>query len=84
MLTEVKVMDWDDAEDVQIQEAMNKVDRWESRKLKVGENFQEYQGMVEAWHPDQLTQPGSDYKNLQTEVEDFNSDFTGVINTIRN
>ena len=39
--------------------------------------------MVEAWHPDQLTQPDSDYKNLRTEVEDFITDFTGVFNTIR-
>ena len=39
--------------------------------------------MIEAWLPGQLTQPGSDFKNLQKEVEDFNSDFTGVINTIR-
>ena len=37
LLTEVRVMDWDDAEDVQIQQAMNKVDRWEGRKLKVEE-----------------------------------------------
>ena len=35
LLTEVRVMDWDD---VQIQQAMNKVDRWEGKKLKVGEN----------------------------------------------
>ena len=37
-LTEFRVMDWEDAEDVQIQQAMDKVDRWEGRKLKVGEN----------------------------------------------
>ena len=83
LLTEVRVRDWVDAEDAQIQEDMNKVDRWKSRKFKVGENFQEYQGMIEAWLPGQLTQPGSDFKNLQKEVEDFNSDNTGVINTIR-
>ena len=37
-LTEFRVMDWEDAEDVQIQQAMNKVDRWEGIKLKAGEN----------------------------------------------
>ena len=79
LLTEVRVRDWVDAEDAQIQEDMNKVDRWKSRKFKVGENFQEYQGMVDAWHHDWHTLPGSDYKNLETEVEDFYSDF-GVIN----
>ena len=33
LLTEVRVRDWEDAENAQFQEAMNKVDRWESRKL---------------------------------------------------
>ena len=41
-LTEVKVRDWEDAEDAQIQEAMHKVDRRESRRLEAEKNFQVY------------------------------------------
>ena len=44
-------MDWDDAEDAQIQDAMQRVREWESRKLKVGTDFQEYISMVTKWHP---------------------------------
>ena len=80
LLTEAQVLDWEDA---QIKEAMHKVDRWESRKLEVGKNFQDYKGMVSSWFKDQLSQPGSEYNNLETEVEDVNSNFSGAINTIK-
>jgi hypothetical protein len=43
LLTVVWVMDWDEAK---IQDAMQRVRDWESRKLKVGTNFQDYKAMV--------------------------------------
>ena len=46
LLAEVKVRDWEEADDAQIQEAMNRVRDWESRRLGVGDNFLDYKGMV--------------------------------------
>ena len=83
MLTEVKVRDWEDAEDAHIQEAMHKVDRFESKRMKVGTDFQDYKGMVEAWFVDQISQPGSEYSNLKTEVEDFYSECLEAIITTK-
>ena len=76
-------MDLDDAEDAQILDAMQSVRGWESRKLSVGTDFQDYEAMVTKWHKPQLTQPSSDYTNLKTEVENFYSDFTGAIANIK-
>ena len=39
LLNEVKVRDWEEADDVQVQEAMHKVMHWENRKLKIGESI---------------------------------------------
>ena len=63
LLTEVRVMDWDEAEDAQIQDDMQRVRDWESRKLKVCTDFQDYKAMVTKWPQHQLTQPGSEYSN---------------------
>ena len=46
LLTEVKVMDWDDAEDAQIQDGMQRVRGCKSRKISVGTDFQVYEAMV--------------------------------------
>ena len=83
LLTEVRVMNWDNAEDAKIHDAIQRVRGWESRKLSVGTDFQDYEAMVTKWHPPQLTQPGSEYTNLKTEVENFYSDFTGAIANIK-
>ena len=42
LLAEIKVRHWKEAEDDQVQDAMRKVRDWESRRLKVGSNFQDY------------------------------------------
>ena len=41
LIAEVKVRVWKEAEDDQVQDAMRKVSDWESRRLKVGSNFQD-------------------------------------------
>ena len=78
LLTEPQVMDWEDPEDVQIQQAMHKVVRWETRRLEVDKNFQDYGSLVSIWARDQISQPGSNYSNLKTDVTDFNSQLKGV------
>ena len=47
---------------------MQKVRDWETRRLKVGDNFQDNKGMVETWFKDQVTDPGSEYSNLKTDT----------------
>ena len=83
LLTDVRVMDWDEAEDAQIQDAMLVVRDWESRKLKVGTDFQDYKAMVTNCQQHQLTQPGSEYTSLKTEMENLYSDFIGAIINIK-
>ena len=38
--------------------------------------------MVDAWHHDQLTQAGSDYKNPETNVEDILEKVDSIIKRI--
>ena len=79
LLTEAKVMDWD----AQIQDAIQRVRGWESRKPSVGTDFQDYEAMVTKCQRLQLPQRGSEYINLKTEAENFNSDFIGTIDNIK-
>ena len=83
LLAEIKVRVWKEAEDDQVQDAMRKVSDWESRRLKVGSNFQEYKSLMTKCCHSQLTDPGSEYSNLKSEVEEFNSDFSEGIGWIK-
>ena len=57
LLKEVKMLDWKDAEDSKIQEAMGNIASWKGRKLKIGEYFQDFEGWqvlelgVGVWKP---------------------------------
>ena len=64
LLKEVKMWDWKDAEDSKIQEAMGNIAAWKARKLKIGEYFQDFEGMVTTWEPTQLLTLGSEFKDL--------------------
>ena len=59
---------------------MGELETW---KLEVGKNFQDYKSLVSVWGRDQLSQPGSNYSNLKTDVEDFNSQLNEALKTIR-
>ena len=75
-------MDLEDAENAQIQEAMRKVDRLETSRLEVDKDFQDYGILVSTWCKEQLSQPGSNYSNLRTEMTDFNSRLNEALKTI--
>ena len=77
------MLDWKDAEDSKIQEAMGNIASWKGRKLKIGEYFQDFEGMVTTWEPSQLLTLGSDFKILQLEVKDFDTDFSNAIDSIK-
>ena len=83
LLAEIKVRDWKEAEDDQVQDAMRKASDWESRRLKVGSNFQEYKSLMTKFCYSQLTDPGSEYFNLKGEVEEFHADFSEGIGWIK-
>ena len=61
LIAEVKVWNWSLVSDAQIQEAMNKIKDWETRKLKIGSDFQEYLAMITRWYPSQISAPGCEY-----------------------
>ena len=82
LLKEVKMWVWKDAEDSTIQKAMGNIAAWNTRKLKIGEYFQDFEGMVTTWEPTQLLTVGSDFKILQEEVEDFETNFSNAIHSI--
>ena len=48
------MLDWKDAEDSKIQEAMGNIASWKGRKLKIGEYFKDFEGMVTTWEPSLL------------------------------
>ena len=83
LLDEVKVRNWSLATDAQIQGAMNEISNWQTRKLKIGSDFQEYIAMTTRWYPAQLDEPGSEYANLKEKVEEFNSGFIHAISDIK-
>jgi hypothetical protein len=83
VLAEIKVRVWKEAEDDQVQDAMRKVSDWESRRLKVGHNFQEFKGLMTKFCQDQLTDPSSEYSNLKVQVEEFNTGFSEGIGWIK-
>ena len=56
---------------------------WENRKLKIGEDFQQYRNLVQSWKPSDLTEAGSEFSNLKLGVEDFNTQFLQAISWIK-
>ena len=74
LLDEVKVRDWEEADDAQVQKAMNRMTHWEGRRLEIGKNFVEYKGLVQNWNTSDMSQEGSGYKNtgggLQCPIPD--------------
>ena len=82
LLKEVRMWNWKDVEDSKIQKAMSNIAGWKVRKLKIGENFQDFEGMITTWEPTQLVTDGSDFKILQLEVEDFDTNFSNAIYAI--
>ncbi len=73
---------WKDVEDSKIQKAMSSIAGWKARKLKIGENFQDFEVMITFWEPTELHTDGSDFKILQLEVEDFDTNFSNAIYAI--
>ena len=67
LLMVVTAVDWEQAEDNQIQEDMTKVRGWETRGYShIKRNFWEYERMARAiWDRDRRNQPGSEYNNLK-------------------
>jgi hypothetical protein len=71
LLTSMGGLDWDEADDADIQEAVRKLDRWESKSVDILNEFQAYKGMISSYHPDQLTIPSSEYGGLNDYVKSF-------------
>ena len=68
LLSEVMVRNWEDADDRHVQEAMRQLQLCNDRKLKIGEQFLEFQAMMETWQPSQVSTPDSDFQRLEKEV----------------
>ena len=81
--TEIAVANWKIAEDDEVKEAMRQTDGWKTRKLEIGKNFLSYKAMMETWHPSQLSSPGSVFKNLESEIEEFDEKFEDVMIELR-
>ena len=84
LLSEVMVRSWEEADDRHVQEAMRQLQTWNDRKLKIGEQFLEFQAMMETWQPSQVSTPDSDFQRLKKEVKDFEKDLVRTIGTIKN
>ena len=84
LLSEVMVRSWEEADDRHVQEAMRQLQTWNDRKLKIGEQFLEFQAMMETWQPSQVSTPGSDFQRLKKEVKDFEKDLVRTIGAIKN
>ena len=61
LLEEVKVRRWKTGSAYQLKEALNRIKDWQTRKLKIGSEFQEYLAMVTRWYLEQLEGSGSEY-----------------------
>ena len=83
LLDEVKVREWEEADDAQVQEALNRMIHWESRRLEIGKNFVEYKGVVQTWNPSDVSEEGSEYSNLKLQLEDFNVQFLTAVSWIK-
>ena len=61
LLEEVKDRRWSTGSAYQLKEALNRIKDWQTRKLKIGSEFQEYLAMVTRWYLEQLEGSGSEY-----------------------
>ena len=80
----VTAVDWEHAEDVQIQEAMTKVREWRTKGYShIMRDFWEYERLARQWTPAQVRdKPGSEYANLKVYMEDFHRQLGNAIHTV--
>ena len=83
LLTSMGGLDWDEADDADIQEAVRKLDRWESKSVDILNEFQAYKGMISSYHKDQLTIPSSEYGGLNDYVKSFTLQLKNTMDTVR-
>ena len=84
LLMVVTAVDWEHAEDVQIQEAMTKVREWRTKGYShITRDFWEYERMARKSTSARVRdQPGSEYNNLKLHMEDCHRQLAKVIHTV--